>query len=518
VTSSPATNRWLTLVVVCLAQFMVVLDGTIVNVALPSIKHSLNFSDASLQWVVNSYALVFGGFLMLGGRASDLIGRRALFVAGIIVFSAASLLNGLAHSEGQLIAFRALQGLGGALVSPAALSIIMTTFAEGEDRTKALGVWSAIAAGGAAFGLILGGVLTDAFSWPWVFFVNVPIGALTLFATFKWVPESRVKNAVRHFDAIGAVTVTAGLMLFVYAIVGVVKYGWTGSSRFDLRLFAFHAPRTIMLSAIAVALLALFVFIEARSKSPLVRLDLFRRRSLAVSNLTMFVVAGGMFSMFYFASLYVQIILHYSPLKAGFAFLPVTLGIGIGAGVAQGGIKKLGVKTIGVIGMTVAALGLAVLSLTTKTDGTYLMLLAGLLPMSIGMGLTFVPMTLIATAGVSHDESGAASGVFNTSQQIGGALGLAVLATVQANTSKHYLGGLGHVPGNLDLATALVNGIQHAFARQRYPDGDRRRHGAHLPAQPRRHRPRRPTHRRVPGRPHRRRYLGPDRRLGAQGA
>ncbi|MBC7643924.1 MAG: MFS transporter [Thermoleophilia bacterium] len=442
---------------------MVVLDATIVNIALPSIKTDLHFSDASLQWVVNSYTLVFGGFLMLGGRAADLLGRRALFVAGIIVFSLASLLNGLAQTEGQLIAFRALQGLGGALVSPAALSIIMTTFAEGEDRTKALGVWSAIAAGGAAFGLLLGGVLTYYFSWPWVFFVNVPVGLLTLLATFRWVPESKVKNAIRHFDALGAITVTAGLMLFVYAIVGVVKHGWTGSSKFDLGLFSFHAPHVALLTVIAIALLGLFVIIEARSKSPLVRLDLFRARSLAVSNLTMFVVAGGMFSMFYFASLYVQFILHYSPLKAGFAFLPVTLGIGIGAGIAQGGIKKFGVKAVGVVGMTVAALGLLVLSLTTKTDGTYLMLLAGLFPMSIGMGLTFVPMTLVATTGVSDDESGAASGGFNTSQQIGGALGLAVLATVQANTTKDFLGKLRHAPSASELGTGLVNGIQDAF-------------------------------------------------------
>src|SRR3954449_9265577 len=285
------SNRWLILVIVCLAQFMVVLDATIVNIALPSIQHGLSFSDANLQWVINAYTLVFGGFLLLGGRAADLLGRKRLFVAGVIVFSAASLLNGLAQSSGMLIAGRGLQGLGGALVSPAALSIIMTTFPGTGERTKALGVWSAIAAGGAAFGLLLGGVLTDLLSWEWIFFVNVPIGLAAIAAAMRFVPESRDETAAhRSFDVAGAFSVTAGLMVLVYAIVKAQEYGW-GSGR------------TLGLLAVSAALLAAFVAIELRSKAPLIRLDIFRERALSASNVAMMFVAAGMFSMFFFASL-----------------------------------------------------------------------------------------------------------------------------------------------------------------------------------------------------------------------
>jgi EmrB/QacA subfamily drug resistance transporter len=438
------TNRWLVLAIVCLAQFMVILDATIVNIALPSIQRGLAFSDANLQWVVNAYTLVFGGFLLLGGRAADLLGRKRLFVAGVVVFSLASLLNGLAQSSGMLIAGRALQGLGGALVSPAALSIIMTTFPGTRERTKALGVWSAIAAGGAAFGLLLGGVLTDLLSWQWIFFVNVPVGLAAIAAAVRFVPESRDESARRSFDVAGAFSVTAGLMVLVYAIVKAQEYGW-GSAR------------TLGLIGGAVVLLAAFVVIELRSKAPLIRLDIFRKRALTAANIAMMFVAAGMISMFFFASLYVQDVLGYSPLKAGFAFLPVTSGIIIGAGAAQGLIKRFGPRAVGTAGLLLATAGMLVLT-GLPVHGSYVTnLLVGLLPMSLGMGLTFVPVTLLATAGVSPEDSGLASGLLNTSQQVGGALGLAVLSTLSASRTTSLLADGASRP------EALVGGWHVAF-------------------------------------------------------
>jgi EmrB/QacA subfamily drug resistance transporter len=438
------SNRWLVLAIVCLAQFMVVLDATIVNIALPSIQRGLSFSDANLQWVINSYTLVFGGFLLLGGRAADLLGRKRLFVAGVVVFSLASLLNGLAQSSGMLIAGRGLQGLGGALVSPAALSIIMTTFPGTQERTKALGVWSAIAAGGAAFGLLLGGVLTDLLSWQWIFFVNVPVGLAAIAAAVRFVPESRDETARRSFDVAGAFSVTAGLMVLVYAIVKAQEYGW-GSGR------------TLGLIGGAVVLLAAFVVIELRSKAPLIRLDIFRKRALTAANIAMMFVAAGMFSMFFFASLYVQDVLGYSPLKAGLAFLPVTSGIVIGAAAAQGLIKRFGARAVGTGGVLLATAGMLVLT-GLPVHGSYVSnLLVGLFPMSLGMGLTFVPVTLLATAGVSAEDSGLASGLLNTSQQIGGALGLAVLSTLSASRTTSLLADGASRP------EALVGGWHVAF-------------------------------------------------------
>jgi EmrB/QacA subfamily drug resistance transporter len=449
IAAPPTTQRhvspWLVLVIACLAQFMVVLDATIVNVALPSIQKGLNFSPSSLQWVVNAYTLVFGGFLLLGGRAADLLGRKRLFVAGVILFSGASLLNGLAQSSTMLIAGRALQGLGAALVSPAALSIITTTFTDTTERTKALGVWSAIAAGGGAVGLLLGGVLTDLVSWPWIFFVNVPVGVVTVLLATRFVPESRANLGHRTFDLAGAATVTGGLIVIVFAIVKAQSYGW-GSAR------------TIGLIALGLALLAAFVAIERRSDAPLMRLGIFRIRTLAVADGVLLLVASGMFGMFFFASLYVQEILGYSPLKAGLAFLPVTVGIVIGAGLAQQLIKRFGVRNVAVGGITLAAAGLAVLT-QLPVHGSYLgNLLSGLLPMSIGMGLTFVPITLLATGGVPENDSGLASGLFNTAQQIGGSLGLAILSTLAASQTTSLLNsGVAAIP-------ARVSGYHVAFA------------------------------------------------------
>ncbi len=442
---SQSTNRWLILVIACLAQFMVVLDNTIVNVALPSVQHGLHFSAANLQWVVNAYTLIFGGFLMLGGRAADLLGRRRLFVAGVILFAGASLLNGLAQSSTMLILGRGLQGLGGALVSPAALSIIMTTFRETGERTRALGVWSAIAAGGAAFGLLLGGVLTDLVSWRWNFFVNVPVGVATVALALRFVPESRAELGHRRFDAFGAGTVTAGLLAIVFAIVKAQAWGW-GSGR------------TLGVLALGVALLAVFVVQESRSPAPLVRLSIFRIRSITTANLVMMLAASAMFGMFFFASLYVQDVLHYSPLRAGLAFLPVSLGIIVGAGIAQGVMGRLGVRNVSVIGLALASAGLLYLT-RVPVHGKYVSdLLVGLLPMSIGMGLVFVPITLLGTSGVSNDDAGLASGLFNSAQQIGGSLGLAILATLSVDHTARLLahGASSHV-------AATVSGYHVAF-------------------------------------------------------
>ena len=295
-----SSNRWLILVIACLAQFMVVLDNTIVNVALPSIQRGLHFSPSNLQWIVNGYTLIFGGFLLLGGRMADLLGRRRLFVAGVILFSAASLFNGLAQTSGELIVGRGLQGLGGALVSPAALSIIMTTFQDRGERTKALGVWSAIAAGGAAFGLLLGGILTQLVSWRFNFFVNVPVGIATVALAFNYVPESRADLGHNRFDAAGATTVTAGLLAIVFGIVKAQSWGW-GSGK------------TLGVLAIGIALIAVFVLLESRSAAPLVKLSIFKIRSISTANGVMMLVASALFGMFYFVSLYAQDILGYKP-------------------------------------------------------------------------------------------------------------------------------------------------------------------------------------------------------------
>ncbi len=442
-------NRWLVLVLVCVAQFMVVLDATIVNVALPSIQSGLGFSATGLQWVVNSYALLFGGFLLLGGRAADLFGRQRLFVAGVALFSVASLVNGLATSSGVLVGGRAAQGLGAALVSPAALSIVTTTFAEGKERTKALGIWSAIAAGGGAVGLLLGGILTDTLSWRWVFFINLPIGIAAILLSLRFIRNTKAEQRPETVDVAGALSVTLGLLVLVFGIVKAQDYGW-------------GSVETIGLGVAAAALLGGFVLIEQRSKSPLIRLGIFRRRSLSASNATMMLVAAGLFAMFYFASIYVQRILGYSPLEAGFAFLPVTAGIVVGAGVAQQLIPRLGVRNVPLAGIVMAAAGLLLLS-RVPVDGTYLAhLLPGLMLMSVGMGLTFVPVTLLATTNVAPEDAGLASGLFNTSQQVGGALGLAILSTIAASTTSGALAGVA-APTGTQTASALVDGFQNAF-------------------------------------------------------
>jgi EmrB/QacA subfamily drug resistance transporter len=434
-----STNPWVVLVLICLAQFMVVLDGTIVNVALPSIQRDLGLSEANLQWIINAYTLVFGGFLLLGGRAGDLLGRKRLFLLGLVVFTGASLLNGLSSSSGMLIGFRALQGLGAALVSPAALSIVSTTFAEGKERARALGVWAAIAVGGSAVGLVLGGALTQSFSWRWVFFVNVPVGVVALLAAGRLVPESKDEHAHRGYDLAGAVTVTGGVMALVYAIVRSSSHGW-GSSQ------------TVGFFVLALALLAAFVVIELRSAEPLVRLAIFRVRSLSTANLTMFLVASGMFAMFFFNTLYVQRVLGYGPLKAGVSFLPFTAGIMVSAGLASNLAPRIGVRPVAATGMILTVLGMLLFA-RMPVDGSWLGdVLPGMVLSSLGMGAVFMPLTLVATTGLRDADQGLASGLFNTSQQVGGALGLAILTTIAAGRTH------GSSPA------ALVHGFHYAFA------------------------------------------------------
>ena len=443
-------NPWLELVVVCLGQLMVVLDATIVNVALPSIKADLDISQANLQWIVNAYTLLFGGFLLLGGRAADLVGRRNLVIAGATVLSVASLVNGFASSEEMLIGARAAQGLGAALMSPAALAVITTSFAEGAERTKALSIWAAIASGGSAVGLLLGGILTETLSWEWIFFINVPIGVGIVLAALRLVPNSKVEGGSRHFDLVGAVSVTAGLLVLVYAIVKAQDWGWGSTS-------------TLGLAALAAALLAAFIWIESRSPFPLVRLSLFRLRSLAVGNAAFLIVVGGLFAMFFFASLYLQSILGYSALTTGFAFLPVTVGIAMGAVTAQQLVPKTGVRPVLLTGLSVAALGLTLLGFSTQVDGSYLGVLGGLFPMSLGMGAVFVTLTLVATTGVDENDAGLASGIFNTSQQVGGALGLAILSTLANERTTGILADLTGQPTQAQAQSALVEGFQLAF-------------------------------------------------------
>jgi EmrB/QacA subfamily drug resistance transporter len=446
--SRHSTNPWVVLVIVCLAQFMVVLDATIVNVALYHIQTGLHFNQANLQWVVNAYTLVFAGFLLLGGRVGDILGRKRFFLIGLVIFTAASFLNGIATSSGMLIGFRALQGLGAALISPAALSIISTTFAEGKERARALAVWAAIAIGGSAFGLVLGGWLTQSFSWRWIFFVNVPVGIITFFAAMRVVPESKDEHAHKGYDLAGAVTVTGGLMLLVYGLVSAAQHGW-GSTVSTVSF------------VVAAVLLVGFVFIEQRSAEPLVRLSIFRIRSLTTANLAMFLAFSGMFAMFFFNTQYIQRGLGFDPLKTGLAFLPFTAGIMVSAGLASALAPRIGVRPVTAAGMVLTIVGLLLFSRMPAVNGSYVTdVLPGMLLASLGMGAIFMPLTLVATTGLKNEDQGLASGLFNTSQQVGGALGLAILTTVAVNHTS--AAALAH-PLLQSSVPSLVNGWQYAF-------------------------------------------------------
>ena len=442
--SASTDRRWLALVLLAAAQFVVVLDASIVNVALPSIGESLNFSQDDLSWVINAYTLTFGGFLLLGGRMADLLGRRRMFMAGLIVFAGASLAGGLAQNDVWLIAARAVQGLGAALLSPAALSLVTTLFAEGAERNKAMGVWGAVAGSGGAAGVLLGGMLTEWAGWEWVLYVNVPIGIAAAALSPRLLPESRHEGA-RHFDIAGAITVTAGLSLLVYSLVDANQAGW-GSGQ------------TITLIAIAVALLIGFVAIERRTRAPLVPLPgIFRHRSITGINVTALLIAMALFSMFFFISLYMQQVLGYDALEAGLAYLPLAVGIIVSAGIASQLVTRYSVRPVLIAGLLLTAVGLLWFS-QISVGGSYVgdILFPSLIS-AFGLGFAFVPMTIAAVAGVEAHEAGLASGLINTSQQVGGALGLAVLAAI-ANSRRETLTEAGTA-----LPSALTEGFQVAL-------------------------------------------------------
>ncbi len=438
-----AQRKWLALALLCTVQFMVVLDIAIVNVALPSIQTDLGFSQENLQWVISAYALLFGGFLLLGGRAADLLGRRRIFLIGIVVFTAASLLSGLAWSEGALIGARAVQGLGAAIISPAALSILMTTFAQGKERNTALGAWGAVGAFGAVAGVLLGGVLTDLLSWQWIFFVNVPVGLAALAITPLLISESRDANA-RSFDFPGAVLVTSGLVVLVYAITQANDYGWGSAA-------------TIGLFAASVALIAGFLGWEARAKDPLMPFSIFRLRTLVGANVAALILGTAMFGMFLMLTLYMQQVLGYSPMRTGVAYLAVAGTAIVWSALAAQLVTRIGVKPVLVVGMTALTAGLVYFT-QVSVGGSYLGdLLPGFLLISVGIGFSFVPISIAALAGVKDAEAGLASGLFNTSQQIGGALGIAALSSIATSTTSD------EVQSGTVLNLALTDGFQEAF-------------------------------------------------------
>ncbi|HEX4670067.1 MAG TPA: MFS transporter [Solirubrobacterales bacterium] len=437
-------KRWLALVLLSAAQFVVVLDASIVNVALPTIGKALDFSQDNLSWIVNAYVLTFGGFLLLGGRTADLLGRRRVFMAGLLLVAVASLAAGFAASEGQLIAARAAQGLGAAIISPAALSIVTTIFKDGAERNKALGVWGAVAGSGGAAGVLLGGILTDGLGWEWVLWVNVPVSLIAFALTPRLIAESRAAQETRAFDVAGAVTVTAALSILVYAVVDAERAGW-GSSK------------TIGLLAVSAALLAAFVAIELRARKPLVPFSIFRIRTLTGANVVGLLVGASLFSMFYFISLYMQQVLGYSAIHAGLSYLPLALTIMASAGIASGLVTKLGYKPVLAIGLLFIFAGLLWFSRVSVGGGFTTDILGPSLLAAAGLGFAFVTTTIAAVSGVPEEESGLASGLINTSQQIGGALGLAVLSSLAtSHTSSLLTDGSG-------LKDALTEGFQVAF-------------------------------------------------------
>jgi EmrB/QacA subfamily drug resistance transporter len=438
-----AKRKWLALALLLGVQFMVVLDIAIVNVALPSIQQDLGFSERNLQWVVSAYALLFGGLLLLGGRVADLLGRRRLFIAGLIVFTAASLTSGLAWSEGVLIGARALQGFGAALITPAALSILTTTFAEGKERNTALGAWGAVGAFGAVAGVLLGGVLTSALSWHWIFYVNVPVGILGLTLAPFFLTESRDAHA-KSFDVPGAALVTGGLVTLVYAITQANSYGWGSLA-------------TIGLFAGSLGLLAAFVGWELRTPEPLMRFGILRLRTVSGANVAGLVMGTAMFGMFLMLTLYMQQVLHYSAMKTGVGYLAVAATAIVWSALAAQLVTRVGVKPVLVAGMTALSAGLLYFT-QVSVGGTYLGdLLPGFLLISIGIGFSFVPISIAALAGVQAAEAGLASGLINTSQQIGGALGIAALTSIATSTTHTKIASGSALP------VALTDGFQSAF-------------------------------------------------------
>src|SRR3954471_18294223 len=437
-------HRWRILAVVATAFFMTILDVSIVNVALPSIAKDLDFSRENLQWVITAYAITFGGFLLLGGRAADLLGRRKVFIVGGALFTLASLVCGLAQSEGMLIASRAGQGLGGAAISPAALSIVMTSFEEGPERNKALGVWGALGGSGAAVGVLLGGILTEYLSWRWIFFVNVPVGAIVLLLTTRIVPESRRDDTGRRYDAVGAVLVSAGLALLVYAISQAPNVGWA-------------TARTILLLILSGALLVGFIVNERRHDDPLLPFHIFRVRTVAGANAVGALLGAVIFANFFLLTLYVQNILGFSALKTGFTFVATAGTAVVAAGIAQALTTKFGPKPIIAIGLALLT-GAMIWYSQIPVHGSFVShLLPGYLMVGVGIAFAFVPVSIAALAGVAEREAGLASGLINTSQQIGGAVGTAVASSIFASHFKTLL------KDGDSLPVALTGGYAWAF-------------------------------------------------------
>jgi EmrB/QacA subfamily drug resistance transporter len=446
--AEPGTRRWLGFAVIIAARFMVVLDVAIVIVALPTIKTELHFSQESLQWVVTAYSIIFGGMLLLGGRMADLLGRRRLFVTGLALFTVSSLMDGLAWSAGSLIAFRSAQGLGAALLSPAALSIVTTTFEEGHDRNLALGIWGAVSGIGGAAGVLLGGALTSSFSWSWIFFINVPVGIFVLVMAPRLLDESRATVGHRHFDVPGAASITGGLMLLVYAMTRAVQNGWT-------------AAATVALLAASGALIVTFVAVELRSRAPLLPMRMFRLRTLSGSNLAGLLVGVALFSQFFLLTLYMQQVLRYSPLQTGVAYVALTLAIIVFANVSQALALRLGIRRLLPAGLLIAAAAL-VLYARLPVHGHYFWdLFPPFLLSGLGMAFVFVPMTIGALSGVKSSEAGIASGLINTSQQIGGAIGVAVATTIATTYTSRYLES--HPGAGPTDAAALTHGFAMAF-------------------------------------------------------
>ena len=436
-------RKWLALALLCVVQFMVVLDIAIVNVALPSIQSDLGFSQENLQWVISAYALVFGGFLLLGGRAADMLGRRRMFLGGIVVFTVASLLAGLAWSEASLIGARAFQGLGAAIITPAALSILSTTFSEGRERNIALSAWGAVGGFGAVAGVLLGGVLTDALSWEWIFFVNIPVGVAGFALAPLLLQESRDARVTR-FDLPGAVLVTGGLSSLVYAITQAGQDGWLASG-------------TLAVFAVSAALLAGFVAWELRHAEPLMRFGILRTRTVSGANVAGFILGTALFSMFLMLTLYMQQVLGYSAMKTGVAYLAVAGTAIVWSAVAGQLVTRVGVKPVLVVGMAMLTAGLLYFT-QVSVGGSYLGdLMPGFLIIGVGIGFSFVPISIAALAGVKASEAGLASGLINTSQQIGGALGIAALSTIATSQAEDSVLNGAAVP------VALVDGFSSAF-------------------------------------------------------
>jgi EmrB/QacA subfamily drug resistance transporter len=442
----PDPRRWIALILLTATQFMLIIDVSIVNVALPTIERDLHFTTSSLQWVASAYALTFGGFLLLGGRMADLLGRRRLFMAGLALFTVASLACGFANTNNLLIAARAVQGLGGAMIAPAALSILSTTFAEGEERNKALAVWGAVSGAGGAVGVLLGGVLTEYVGWEWVFFVNAPIGLAAILLAPRLLRESRVEDAVRSFDVVGAILVTASLSLFVYTVVKTDQYHW-------------FSGRTLGFFAVSLVLMAGFLINEQRAAHPLLPLSIFRLPTIVGANVVGFMLGAAIFAMFFLLALYMQgpAGLGYSPIRSGLGYLLVACTIIVSAGASQALVGRLGVRTVLLTGLVLLTLGLLFFT-RVSPHGSYLGDLApGFVLAGVGLGFAFIPVTIAALMGISDDQAGLASGLINTSQQIGGAVGVALLATVFTSRTSEQI----HAGVAADVA--YTDGLSRAF-------------------------------------------------------